>query len=58
MDLVSLIIVIALIGCLTWAVATYVPMPAAIQRLLIIVVVLALVLWLLRLFAVHVPVVH
>jgi len=58
MDLVSLIVVITLVGLLTWAVATYVPMPEPIKRILIIVVVLVLILWLLRLFVGYVPVVR
>jgi hypothetical protein len=57
MDLVSLIVVITLIGLLTWAITTYVPMPEPIKRILIIVVLLVLILWLLRLFVGHVPLV-
>lgn len=50
MDLITVILVLALIGLLVWAITTYVPMPAAIRTLIIAVVVICIVLWLLRIF--------
>lgn len=52
MSLVSLIIVLVLIGFAMWAINTYVPMSAGMKNLLNIVVVIAVVLWLLKVFGV------
>lgn len=49
MPLVSLIIIIAIIGVVMWAVNKYVPMPDNIRILLNIAVVVVLVIWLLGL---------
>jgi hypothetical protein len=49
MPLVSLIIIIALIGVLMWAVNKYVPMADNIKTLLNIAVVVILVFWILSL---------
>lgn len=60
MTLLSLIITIALVGVLLWAINTYLPMEAGIKKLLNIVVIIVLVLWLLNVFgvlaAVNVPI--
>lgn len=48
MDLLTLIVVLALIGFCLWLVVTYVPMPDPWQKLIIAVVVLIVVLWLVR----------
>lgn len=50
MTLISLIIVLALVGLITWAVTTYIPMPATFKRLILIVVIVCVVVWLLGLF--------
>lgn len=50
MGLVELIVTIAIVGVLLWAVETYVPMDAGIKKLLQIIVVLVLVIWLLQSF--------
>ncbi len=47
-ELVRIVIALALIGFLVWVLITYVPMPEAFRRLIIVVVVIAVVLWLLR----------
>lgn len=50
MSLISLIIVLALVGLITWAVTTYIPMPPTFKRLILIVVCVCVVVWLLGLF--------
>lgn len=52
MSLISVIIVIALIGVILWAVRKYVPMDENIKTLLTIVVVVVLVFWVLSLFGI------
>ncbi len=60
MTLVSVIITIALVGVLLWAINTYLPMEANIKKLLNIVVIIIIVLWLLNVFgilsAINVPI--
>lgn len=55
MDLIQLIILIAIVGVLLWAVNQYLPMDAKIKQILNIVVVIGLVLFLLSLFAGYLP---
>ena len=55
MDLLSLIIVLAVVGVLLWAVNQFIPMDAKIKQILNIVVVIAVVLWLLSLFSGYFP---
>jgi hypothetical protein len=50
MDLVNIIIVLAVVGVLLWLVNTYLPMQGTIKSILNGVVVVAVVLWLLRIF--------
>lgn len=50
MSLVSLVVLIAVLGFLLWAILTYVPMPPVFQKLLVGTVALALVLYLLQIF--------
>ncbi len=52
MPIIHIIIVLALVGVLMWAIDQYVPMDPPIKRLLHIVVILILVLWLLNIFGV------
>ncbi|MEI6634267.1 MAG: Thivi_2564 family membrane protein [Chlamydiota bacterium] len=52
MDLVSLVVTLIVVGVLLWLVNTYIPMDAKIKQILNIVVVIAVVLWLLRVFGV------
>ena len=52
MDLVSLVVTLIVVGVLLWLVNTYIPMDANIKKILNIVVVIAVVLWLLRVFGV------
>lgn len=47
-DLVRIVIALALIGFLVWVLITYVPMPEAFRRLIVVVVIIAALLWLLR----------
>jgi hypothetical protein len=52
MPLVQLVITLIVVGVLLWAVNTYIPMDPKIRQILNIVVVIAVVLWLLRVFGV------
>ena len=48
MSIIVLVVVLAIVGLITWAAVTYIPMPATIKRVIVAVVVIALILWLLR----------
>lgn len=50
MDLISVVLILAVIGVLLWLLLTYVPMAAPFKQLITAVVVIAAVLWLLSLF--------
>lgn len=50
MTLISLIVVLAVVGVLLYLLNTYLPMDAKIKNILNIVVVIAVVLWLLKVF--------
>jgi hypothetical protein len=50
MDLIQLIITIVVVGVLLWLVETYIPMDAAIKKILQVVVVIIVALWLLQSF--------
>jgi len=50
--MLHLIIILAVIGILLWAVNTYVPMDPKIKRIMNIAVVVIVVLWLLSLFGI------
>ena len=50
MDPVNIIIVLVVVGVLLWLVNTYLPMQGTIKSILNGVVVVAVVLWLLRIF--------
>jgi uncharacterized membrane protein (DUF2068 family) len=49
-DLVVLILVVALVGFLVWAIITHIPMPPMFKLAIQIIVVIALVLYLIRRF--------
>ncbi len=50
MPLISVIIIIALIGVIVWAINKYVPMPDNFKTLLNILAVVAVIVWVLSLF--------
>lgn len=50
--MISLILSIALVGLLVWAITTYVPMPSAIKNLIIVVAVVLLVFYVLQVLGV------
>lgn len=52
MSLITLVLVLIVIGVLLWIVNTRLPMDATIKDVLNIVVVIAVVLWLLKVFGV------
>ncbi len=50
MPIIQLILIIALIGFLLWAVTTFIPMEPRIKQILVGAVVILLVLWLISMF--------
>jgi hypothetical protein len=50
MPLINLVITLVVIGVLLWAINRYIPMDAKIKQILNIAVVIAVVIWLLRVF--------
>lgn len=50
--LVSIIVALIIVGLLLWIVNTMIPMDAKIKQILNIVVVIAVILWLLKVFGV------
>lgn len=50
MDLIQFVLVIIVVGVLLWLVNNYIPMDGKIKQILNIVVVIALVLWILKVF--------
>lgn len=56
MGLIELILILALVGFLVYLVVTFVPMPEPFKKVIIAVVVLALVLWMVRLFVGDIPI--
>ncbi len=55
MDLIILVLGIALIGLLVWAITTYIPMEPIFKTIIYIVAAVVLVLWLVRQFAGSIP---
>lgn len=52
MSLLALLLVIALIGLVTWAIVTLIPMPAPFPRIIIVVAVIVVILIVLNAFGV------
>lgn len=52
MPIVNVIIILAVVGVLLWAINTYLPMDGKIKNILNIAVVIAVILWLLKVFGV------
>lgn len=50
MSIIGLIVVLAIVGVILWAVNTLVPMAAPIKTIINVVVVIAVLLWLLQAF--------
>lgn len=55
MDLIMLILGIALVGLLVWAIVTYIPMPPIFKRAITIIAIVVVVLYLIRVFSGSVP---
>jgi hypothetical protein len=51
--MIQLIIGLALIGFLVYLIVTYIPMPAPIKNLIMVIVVVCVILWLLQVFGVY-----
>lgn len=50
MTLLNVLIILGVVGVLLWLVNSYIPMDAKIKRIFNVVVVIAVVIWLLRVF--------
>lgn len=48
MDLISVLLVVAVVGFFVWLLITYVPMPPPIQTVIVVVTAIVLVLYVLR----------
>jgi hypothetical protein len=48
--ILSVVIVIAIVGVVVWAIQTYVPMPPIFKGLITVVIIIAVLLWLLDSF--------
>lgn len=55
MDLIILILGIALIGLLAWAITTYIPMPEPFKLAIYVLCAIALIFFIIRRFAGNVP---
>jgi hypothetical protein len=55
MSYLMLLLMLGLIGLVTWAIVTYIPMPAGIGKLIVIVSVIVCVLYVLHAFGIHLP---
>jgi hypothetical protein len=49
MPILTLVIYLAIIGLIVWLVTTYIPMPAQIKTLIIVVTIVLIVLWIVQL---------
>lgn len=52
MSLINLIIVLVVVGVIMWAVNVYIPMQAAIKKILNVVVIIVVLIWLLSIFGI------
>lgn len=50
MELLYVVIGVALIGFLVWAIVTYVPMPPLFRNAIVVIAVIAVVLWVASMF--------
>lgn len=55
MSIIMLMFVLAVIGVVAWALVTYVPMPAPVKTVIIVVAVIACVLYALHAMGIGVP---
>lgn len=55
MDLLTLLLVVAVIGFFVWAITTYIPMAPIFKTVIIAIAVIVLVLFVLRSFGANIP---
>jgi hypothetical protein len=53
--MIALILTLALVGFLVWLITTYIPMPEAFKKAIIVIVIILLVLYIIRLFGFDIP---
>ena len=53
--MISLILTLALVGFLVWAIVTYIPMPDLFRHGIIVLVVVLIVIYLMQLFGLDIP---
>jgi hypothetical protein len=56
--MIELILGLALVGFLAWLVITYIPMPDAFKKVIIVIIVVLLIVYLVRLFGLDIPIPH
>jgi len=52
MNLISLILLLAVIGFILWLITTYIPMPEPFKKVIIVVIVIVLIIYMLQLFGI------
>lgn len=52
MSLLSIILTLAVIGLILWAVNAYIPMPPTVKKVINIVAAIVIAIWLLRIFGI------
>lgn len=55
MSFPTLLIVLGMIGLLSWAITTLIPMPEGVRKVIIVVAIICAVLYALMAFGVHLP---
>lgn len=55
MSLIMLMLMLAVLGAITWAIVTYIPMPGGIRTVIIVIAVVAAVIYALNAFGVSIP---
>lgn len=48
LELITLVVVLAILGFAVWLVTTYVPMPQPLKQAIVVIVILVVLLWLAR----------
>lgn len=56
--MIELLLVLALVGFLTYLIITYIPMPAPFQQGIVVVMIVVVVLYLIRVFGFDIPLPH
>ena len=55
MNLIMLMLMLAILGAITWAIVTYIPMPRGIRTVIVVIAVVAAVIYALNAFGISIP---